>query len=142
MRVLASFLLLTAALSAAGCSRAAETGPVVSPVRGPAGVPDEQVYAAGERIAADLTMHSSDEGGRRTSFRSGYRPDVAFGPDGHRAACAVRLPDDLAAFPPGETHRVVFECSDDVVVDTAAPGFVLLEADEERGFGDVVFTGG
>ena len=139
MRVLASFLLLAAALSAAGCSTAAEAEP--SPPGGPEGVPDEQVYAAGERIAADLTMLSADEGGRRTSFRSGYRPDVVFGPDGYRSACAVRLPDGLAEFPPGETHMVVFECSDDLVVDTGAPEFVLLENDEEHGFGAVVFTG-
>ncbi|MFE3459980.1 hypothetical protein ACFXKD_20740 [Nocardiopsis aegyptia] len=141
MRVLASFLLLAATLSAAGCSRAPEAEPG-GPAGGPEGVPDEQSYAAGEPFAADLTMYPAEEGGRRTPFYSGYRPDVGFGPEGSRIACAVRLPADLPAFPPGETHTVVFECSDDVVVDTGAPGFVLLEDDHERGSGEVVFTGG
>lgn len=140
MRVLASLLLLAAALSAAGCSRASEAEPR-SPAGGPEGVPDEQVYAAGDRIAAELTMYPAEEGGRRTSFSSGYRPDLGFGPDGDRVPCAVQLPEDLAAFPPGQTHMVVFECSDEVVVDTGAPDFVLLENDEERGSGAVVFTG-
>lgn len=140
MRVLASFLLLAATLCAAGCSRAPEAEPG-GPDGGPEGVPDQQVYASGEPFAADLTMYPAEEGGRRTPFRTGYRPDAGFGPDGPRIACAVRLPADLPEFPPGETHLVVFECSDDVVVDTGAPEFVLWEDAHERGSGEVVFTG-
>ncbi|KOX16978.1 hypothetical protein [Nocardiopsis sp. NRRL B-16309] len=140
MRFLAPFLVLASALSAGGCSPAPEPERGGS-TSGPEEVPAEQAYAAGDRITADLTMHPTEEGGRSTPFYSGYRPDIAFGPDGQESACAVQLPDDLSEFAPGETHMVVFECSEDVLVDSAAPEFVLWESGQERGVGDVVFTG-
>jgi translation elongation factor EF-Tu-like GTPase len=140
MRAFASSLF--AVLLATGCSGEAGAGPGPAPAgsRGPAEVPRAHAYAAGEPITADLTMLPTGDGGRRTPFRSGYRPGVVFESEGREVACAVLLPDGLDAFPPGETHTVVFECADAVAVE--ATGFTLVEHGRERGRGDVVLTGG
>ncbi|WP_121180970.1 hypothetical protein [Nocardiopsis sp. Huas11] len=134
-------LSLFATLLVTGCSGEADAGaePAAAGPHGPTEVPREHAYAAGEPITADLTMLTTDDGGRRTPFRSGYRTGVVFESEEREVACAVLLPDGLAEFPPGETHTVVFECADPVAVE--ATGFTLLESGRERGHGDVVLTG-
>ncbi|CAL9522182.1 hypothetical protein SUDANB121_03878 [Nocardiopsis dassonvillei] len=144
MRTIPIALFAAAALVAvAGCS---SDEPDASPGSGgveegapPAG--SEQTFEAGRQITVELTMNAAGEGGRSTSFFSGYRPTVEFDHEEQSTTCYAQLPVDLREFPPGETHRIGLECDDDVVADPDAPGFRLVEGGEEVGSGQIVFTG-
>lgn len=144
MRTIPIALLTAAALVAvAGCS---SNDPDASPGSGgveegapPAG--SEQTFEAGRQIAVELTMNTSGDGGRSTSFFSGYRPTVEFDYEEQSTTCYAQLPVDLREFPPGETHRIGLECDDEVAVHPDTPGFRLVESGKEVGSGVVVFSG-
>lgn len=100
----------------------------------------ERFYAASEQITVELTLYSTDDGGRSTPFFSGYRPTVEFDHLGQSVACSVQLPAELDQFTPGETHLVGLECNEGVTVHVDEPGLTLVESGKENGEGEVVFT--
>jgi translation elongation factor EF-Tu-like GTPase len=105
----------------------------------PAG--SEQTFEAGRQITVELTMAESGDGGRITSFFSGYRPTVEFEYEEQSTTCYAQLPVDLREFPPGETHRIGLECDDAVAAHPDTPGFQLVESGKTVGTGVIVFTG-
>lgn len=100
----------------------------------------ERFYAASEQITVELTLYSTDDGGRSTPFFSGYRPTVEFDHLDQSVGCSVQLPAELDQFTPGETHLVGLECNEDVTVHVDEPGLTLVESGKENGEGEVVFT--
>lgn len=113
---------------------------------GPGGQEDGQeeivewVFGTGEQITVELTMYSTEDGGRSTLFFSGYRPTVEFDYLGQSVDCSVQLPAELDGFYPGETHLVGLECVEAVTVHVDEQGFVLIESGKENGEGEVIFT--
>jgi translation elongation factor EF-Tu-like GTPase len=143
MRTIPIALLTAAALVAlAGCSSddpGSSGNGGVEEGAPPAG--SEQTFEAGQQITVELTMAASGDGGRSTSFFSGYRPTVQFEYEEQSTTCYAQLPVDLREFPPGETHRIGLECDDAVAAHPDTPGFELLEGDGTVGSGEIVFTG-
>lgn len=144
MRTIPIALFAAAALVAvAGCS---SDDPGSSPGNGgveegapPAG--SEQTFEPGRQITVELTMATSEDGGRSTSFFSGYRPTVEFEYQEQSTTCYAQLPVELREFPPGETHRIGLECDDEIAAHPDTPGFRLVEGDAEVGTGEIVFNG-
>ncbi|MDE3720758.1 hypothetical protein PWG71_05115 [Nocardiopsis sp. N85] len=145
MRTIPIALFAAAALVAlAGCSSdepdaASGSGGVE---QGAPPTATEQTFEPGRQIAVELTMLSSADGGRSTSFFSGYRPTIEFEYEEQSTECYAQLPVDLREFPPGETHRIGLECDSEILAHPETPGFRVLEGGEETGTGVVVFTGG
>ena len=144
MRTISIALLWAATLiAAAGCSADGQ-----APAPGTGGIEEgappaggEQTFEPGRQITVELTMAASDDGGRNTSFFSGYRPTVEFDYEEQSTMCYAQLPVELREFPPGETHRVGLECEDEVAVHPDTPGFRFVESGRAVGEGEVVFTG-
>lgn len=144
MRTIPIALLAVAALVAvAGCS-----SDEPDPSSGSGGVEEgappagsEQTFEPGRQITVELTMNASGDGGRSTSFFSGYRPTIEFEYQEQSTTCYAQLPVDLREFPPGETHRIGLECDDAVAAHPDTPAFTLLEGGDALGTGEIVFTG-
>jgi elongation factor Tu len=90
-------------------------------------------HAAGE---AELYVLTQKEGGRHTSFASGYRPQFFFGPID--VTGALEVPDGVAA--PGERLRVRFQLNRAIGLE---PGmrFALREGKKTVGAGVVLSVG-
>lgn len=101
---------------------------------------DEHTYPPHAEMSVELATVGSDDGGRLTSFFSGYRVAVEFDHAEQSSECTVQLPEELAEFRPGETHLIVLECVDEIVVPASETGFTALENEREIGRGDVVLT--
>lgn len=102
--------------------------------------PQERTYAVGEQITVELTMYSTEDGGRHSPFFSGYRPTIEFDHLGRSSTCSVQLPVDLEQFDPGGTHLVGLECDAEIVVHPDEVGFALIEGGKENGEGVVLLT--
>ncbi|WP_159943542.1 MULTISPECIES: hypothetical protein [unclassified Nocardiopsis] len=141
MRATPLALAIGALLAATGCYGGSGSDALPEDVI-PTGEPEtEHVYAPGQQITADLTMLSGSDGGRATPFFSGYRATVRFDHEDQTAECTAQLPVELREFPPGENHVIGLECDTEVTVPVDAPGFTLLDGDQEHGSGEVLFTG-
>lgn len=101
---------------------------------------DEYVYPPRAEMSVELTIRGSDDGGRHTSFFSGYRMTVEFDHAEQSSECTAQLPEELPEFRPEETHLIVLECVDEIVVPVAETGCTAWENERQIGRGDVVFT--
>lgn len=142
MRTVSVALTLAVPLALSGCSagNAEDPGPEPAESAADQEEPEEHPYGAGEQITVDLTLLPTDEGGRVSPFFSGYQGTVDFGTESPGVDCSLRLPADLDEFVPGDSHMVVLECTEDVVVHVTETGVSLVEDGDEIGRGDVVFT--
>lgn len=101
---------------------------------------EEHLYQPHAEMSVELTIMGSDDGGRHTPFFSGYGMTVEFDHADQSSRCTAQLPEGLPEFPPEETHVIVLECDEEIVVPVAETGFTALERDRRIGEGDVVFT--